>query len=510
MAVMSTWSDGYVTDIAYEWYFFHELAPAHLDFACQLRGHTPPGRGAGFNYLELGSGLGLTSTLLAATNPGGRFWGVDVNPTHVVSAEALAEEAGVGNVTFIEAAFDELPRHELPAFDYIVLHGVWSWVSAATRASILDVLRTRLKPGGVVYVSYNCAAGWGQVQSYGHLLRTVARLEHGTVEQRVRAALERLRALARQPGGFFEARPAAKVWLEQLGNYSANYVAHEYLTEHWAAFHFDDVLHELEPAKLSFAGAANVLRNFDYYALKTESRRLADSLGDLELLETLKDLDTNAGLRKDIFIRGSQASTPEQTLTTLKDARFALVVEEVPGDELQTSLGETQIAPEVLGPFVAALRERPQSLQELAALVTDVPGYELVDMLVVCAVLVDGRYIAPLPCRATDGAQESSAALNRAIVRRTLAGNPIRFLAAPAIGSGITCGDWERYCYAMLESEGELDAETLHRRVADALSEQQRVLQDAAGTALDDEQLGELARRFTGATLERWNALGVM
>jgi SAM-dependent methyltransferase len=225
---MPTWSDGYVTDIAYEWYFFHELAPAHLDFACLLKGHTPPGRGGSFAYLELGTGLGLTSTILAATNPTGTFWGVDVNPTHVVSAEALAEEAGIGNVSFIEAGFDELPTHELPAFDYIVLHGVWSWVSAATRASILDVIRTRLKPGGVVYISYNCAVGWGQVQSYGHLLRMLARLEHGPVENRLQSALGRLTTLSQQQDGFFDARPAAKAWLEQLRSYSVNYLAHEY------------------------------------------------------------------------------------------------------------------------------------------------------------------------------------------------------------------------------------------------------------------------------------------
>src|ERR1700750_415797 len=145
---MPTWSDGYVTDIAYEWYFFHELAPAHLDFACLLKGHTPPGRGEGFAYLELGAGLGLPTTMLAATNPTGSFWGVDVNPTHVVSAEALAAEAGIENVAFLEAGFGELAGHALPGFAYIVLHGVWSWISDAAGGRKLQRVRAVLPPGG--------------------------------------------------------------------------------------------------------------------------------------------------------------------------------------------------------------------------------------------------------------------------------------------------------------------------------------------------------------------------
>ena len=502
---MSTWSDGYVTDIAYEWYFFHELAPAHLDFVCLLKGHKPPGRGESFTYLELGAGLGLTSTLLAATNPTGSFYGVDVNPTHVVSAEGLAEEAGIENVAFIEAAFDELPQHDLPSFDYIVLHGVWSWVSAATRASILDVIRTRLKPGGVVYVSYNCAVGWGPVQPFGHLLRTIARLEHGSVESRLRSAVERISGLPQ----LFEGRPAAQAWLERLPAYSFNYLAHEYLTDHWSSFYFDEVLRDFEQAKLMFVGAANVLRNFDFYALKAESRKQAEALEDLVLLETLKDLDTTAGLRKDVFVRGAQTWTHEQSLNAIKDVAFAPVTSlaDVSTEQLHTSLGDTSISADILDPVLNALRERPHTLGELSALV---PSYAPVDMLVVCTVLVDGRYVAPVPRRPGDGAKETALALNRVIARRTTEGNPIRFLAAPTIASGLPTGDWDRYAYSILAANGALAPDELHRRVADALSSQGRTLQNEKGTQLTDDELAELARRFTDQVRGVWDLLGII
>jgi hypothetical protein len=168
-----------------------------------------------------------------------------------------------------------------------------------------------------------------------------------------------------------------------------------------------------------------VLRNFDFYALKFESRRLAESLGDLELLEMLKDLDNNAGLRKDVFVRGSQTSTAEQSLNVLKDVRFTLVAgpEDVSGKEIHTSLGDTTIAPEVLEPMLAALRERPHSLEELAALVADVPGYGLIDMLVVIAVACAGqaRTAPPSVCRTSKLALALGPEISEATGQHTLA-----------------------------------------------------------------------------------------
>ena len=366
---MATWSDGYITEIAYEWYFFHEMAPAHLNFVCLLKGHRPPALGQPFTYCELGAGLGLTSTMLAASNPTSRFWAIDVNPTHIVSAKALADEGGVENVTFVEASFGELLQHDLPQFDYICLHGVWSWISEENRMGIRDVIRARLKPGGIVYVSYNCAVGWEVVRSLGRLLRTFARVEQGSIENRLGIAIERITAMSQQEGGFFQDNPIAHDWLERIKNFSWNYLAHEYLNEHWEAFYFEDVMHALSEAKLTFVGASNPLKNFDFYVLKEGSKKQAEEIGNPLMVETLKDFDTTAALRKDIFIRGSQAWTVEQSLAVLKQQRFALVaLTDALDGKILTSLGETTISDELLRPILKALSEKPCSLVELSDL----------------------------------------------------------------------------------------------------------------------------------------------
>ena len=157
---MVEWSDGYVTSIDYTSGFYPGLSPLSQNFSLLLRGIAPVQLADGFSYCELGCGHGFSTTLLAAANPKGSFWGVDFNPAHVASAERLAAAARVENVTFLEQSFAEVLTASMPRLDFIALHGVWSWISGENRRAIIDFINAKLKPGGVVYISYNALPGW--------------------------------------------------------------------------------------------------------------------------------------------------------------------------------------------------------------------------------------------------------------------------------------------------------------------------------------------------------------
>ena len=82
------------------------------------------------NYLELGYGQGVSANLHAADNPRGEFWGTDFNPDHALYARSLARQSGV-SAQWLELGFEAMLDTPTPPFDFIVLHGVWSWVSPA-------------------------------------------------------------------------------------------------------------------------------------------------------------------------------------------------------------------------------------------------------------------------------------------------------------------------------------------------------------------------------------------
>lgn len=147
------WSEGYVVDVEYVRNFLPGLAPLGLALSAAHAGVRPPDVDRPFTYLDLGCGNGFTPALLAAANPHAQIWGNDFNPAHIRNARAIATASGIANATFVEASFAGLLEMELPAFDVIAAHGLWSWVGAENRDRIVALIGRHLKPGGLLVVT---------------------------------------------------------------------------------------------------------------------------------------------------------------------------------------------------------------------------------------------------------------------------------------------------------------------------------------------------------------------
>ena len=121
-------------------------------------------------HCELGIGQGLSANIHAASTAG-KFFGTDFNPAHAAQAQELAA-ASDSDAKFFEDSFEEFAnRDDLPQFDTISFHGIWSWVSDENRRHMLDIVRKHLKSGGIVYNSYNCLPGWAPVAPLRELLK---------------------------------------------------------------------------------------------------------------------------------------------------------------------------------------------------------------------------------------------------------------------------------------------------------------------------------------------------
>jgi SAM-dependent methyltransferase len=158
MSTMTFQTSGYVIDVPYTWHFARELAPAWLDLVAMVSGIEPPHRES-FTWCELGCGYGLTTSILAATHPGGQFCGIDFNAAHIESAKRFATECEIENVAFHHTDFSTAIEAMACSFDYIVLHGVYSWVDKQAQNALLQFIDRHLNPGGLVYVSYNAIPG---------------------------------------------------------------------------------------------------------------------------------------------------------------------------------------------------------------------------------------------------------------------------------------------------------------------------------------------------------------
>ena len=118
--------DGYVANMEYVHNHCREMSPSALNFVLVMQGMEPVRLDQGFSCCDLGCGQGLSSNIFASCHPEGEFHGIDFNPAHILGAREMARQAKLENVTFWEASFDALAGLQLPRFDFITLHGVYS------------------------------------------------------------------------------------------------------------------------------------------------------------------------------------------------------------------------------------------------------------------------------------------------------------------------------------------------------------------------------------------------
>ncbi|MFD0464070.1 class I SAM-dependent methyltransferase [Microvirga aerilata] len=273
---MTDWSAGYVVDVDYTHGFYQELTPSLLSFFALLQGVQAPDPGASsLAYCELGCGQGFSTNLLASANPHIEFHATDFNPAHIAGARDLARSAGIENAHFYDDSFAEfLTRNDLPAFDFITLHGIYSWISPENRQAIVGFIRKKLKPGGLVYLSYNAMPGWASMMPLRRLLveHAAAQGSAQSLQARIAASLGFADKLGSLDARYFANHPKLAGRVEKLKGQNPNYVAHEYFNRDLTPFYFMDVAQELAEAKLTWVGPANALDTLDEINLTQEQR----------------------------------------------------------------------------------------------------------------------------------------------------------------------------------------------------------------------------------------------
>jgi len=479
---MSNWGKGYVTDVEYSDGFYPNQGAAHLNVAATIGGVEPAVLDDRFTYCELGCGRGMTSLVLAATNPAAQFHAVDFNPAHVAHARAQARQAGLDNIEFHECSFDELIGARgaaLPMFDVVTMHGVWTWIAPELQSAILNFLNARLQAGGLLYVSYNVLPAWFQASPLQRLVKELAAAAPQRSDLAVFRAIEQIDRFAAAkiiPDRFLFAAKRFK----DVGN-MLPYLAHEYLNEHWQPAYFADVARKLAAAKLGYAACAELLKNFYNLAVTEEQRALIAEVAAPELRETLKDFCTDNWFRQDVFVRGARALSAQrrdqllsaQTLTLLRPAPEVFEVAKHDGARWRPD-------PVVYGAILTALRERPRRVAELLNL-DGLPDGHLVGPVELVGTLV-GTGLAGLHREATPGAQARADRLNALIeLEPDVALAQGAAIAVPALRSGISLSSANYALYRALR-RGEPVA-------ADALAaEFIRACRDRGGHPVIDEK----------------------
>ena len=496
---MTNWSHGYEVSMGYTFGFFREMGPDWLDLCARISGYEPPQRSGGaFRYLELGSGQGLGLCLLAAANPAAEFVGVDFQPEHIAHSQGLAEAAGLTNVRFIEADFMELAAgwpEDFGTFDYVALHGIFSWVSTELRAAVLQCIVHAARPGALVYVSYNTQPGWTWAAPIRHFMRSLK--ESGGKPAAVAAdeAVELLNGLAAAKAPVFEALPALAPKVQSLRGRQKSYLVHEYLGESWQPFWHSEVRKQFQGAKLDYVGSATLADNLVAEFLPEPLHRLVTGQPDEQLRNDLQDFVINQAFRRDIYCMGPRRQLGSGSLG--KELVYLTAAPELGRPvNFETSFGQVSWDPAVFTGIVGAVSSGPTSLAELFALPNPTPWHPRHVLLLMLHATMLGVGAA-MP-----GSVEAAERMNAVLARAVCDGAPYRQVAAARLGSAVPASEAELLLLdAWFEAAGNASAATLASGLSSRLTKLGRRAEGEPAT---------LATQFIQVTVPRWRQLGAL
>jgi len=247
-----------ITAAAYEDFQYENLAfrtthPDWLGTVGRVFG-MQPAPADGCRVLELGCGPGGNLVPMAELLPSSEFVGVDLSTSQIERARADAAAAGATNVRF--EAMDILDVPDWGPFDYIICHGVFSWVPDEVQRRILAIASEQLAPQGIAYVSYNTLPGWHARGMLRAILRRV--VPQGPPQQMARTARIFIQALRQRSPEQLPLGSWLRSEFELLDLLSDRYLYFEYLVEENVPLYFDEFLELATTAGLQYLGDADI------------------------------------------------------------------------------------------------------------------------------------------------------------------------------------------------------------------------------------------------------------
>ncbi len=368
-----SWSQGYTGHTLYTYGYYHEMNPTWLAFCLLARGYAPPS-GEGISYCELAMGQGVSANIHAVAHTG-TFRGMDFIPDQALFAQHMAERCHTGlevsDASLADWAVGAEAR-DAPRYDYICIHGGWTWISPESRVQLLRFVRHSLKPGGVFYISYNVLPGWSVTAPLRELFRlfdTKYCCDGMPGQARIGQSLS-------LTGEFLATQPLflnASDWIMESFNHlkeqAPAWLDHEFFNEDWALMYFRDVARQLASAKLRFAASALVHENVRDFGLTPQAQAFMAHVTDEDDYQQLRDFCCNTRFRTDIFTRGNRPLSDASLADAFGKMRFVLAKPAANPDlTLTCGMGTFQLDAATHGAvldLLAADRHRPKSGAEL-------------------------------------------------------------------------------------------------------------------------------------------------
>ena len=522
----SNWHHGYYARDGYTHGYYREMSPLHIAWAAMLQGvHAPR---TNFRYVDLGCGQGFNLILNAAIHPDSQFVGIDFMPKHVLHAQRLADAAGLKNIRFIEADFMDLMRspHSIMdatgesvdgQCDYVVAHGIATWIAPEVRNALINLAGRLLRPGGIHYTSYNTLPGWLAMIPFQGLI-----LEHQRMGlsggEAIKRAIEQMDKLEVARTAYPMAQPTLKSRLETIRKQDPAYLTQEFSNEFWQPLPVAEMMRATSAVKLEWLGSATLPEAFDSL-LPKGAVALMQEAPDSIMRETLRDLAVNQAFRRDLYVKGKLTEWPRRRVQDVAELRviaspFQRFPEAEGGKiEISTPAGKVKAEASTLQSILTeAGGVAGVSIEDLNQ---RTGGSGIADTVQKVSLMMHAGWMQLRPTVVAN-----AVATNRAICQGMLNGAPYQFIAAPGIGQAANCDPLQALLWLSvdeaLKSPGSMDAPDVEkvRSVLNVLRKGLNISlkvgeQNLSEGPAFDTEIDQRIQQFLNKT-PLWRALGVI
>ncbi|MDV7339808.1 class I SAM-dependent methyltransferase [Terasakiella sp. A23] len=305
----------------YPGYPYPQTTPAQVGALAFLHGLNPcPVESA--KVLEIGCATGGNLLGLAARFDKSSFVGVDLSSVQIETARKHAEAMSLRNIDFMAQSILDADFHG-QKFDYIIAHGLYSWVDKTLQPQILEACASLLEPDGLVFMSYNTLPGWSSTQIIRNMMMYAGQMIENP-EERISKAKAYLQFIQ---GSIPSDQPHYKALVE--GEINAvmgkeeNFLLHDHMEEHNNPCYF----HEFETSVRN-AGLA-YFHDMDYPDINLSLQdplvaQKAQAISDRCEKQQYLDFVSNRKFRSSVLTLKDQQFSEEMILERCQNVQFIL------------------------------------------------------------------------------------------------------------------------------------------------------------------------------------------
>lgn len=262
--------------------------------------------------LEVGCASGGNLIPHAARNPEGEYIGVDYSRVQIQDGQKRVDALGLKNIKLLHASVAALPE-DLGTFDYIIVHGVYSWVAPEIQDAILRACKTHLRPDGVAYVSYNVYPGWKtrEIMRDAMIFHTRQIADPSERLGHAKGMAEYMQKIAR-PNSMFKYVMEAEG--DAVAKGSPSYLLHEYLEQHNSPCYFREFAARALSHDLGYLGDSALASMFPANLGDDAAQRLNNVARNQIDLEQYIDFLSNRAFRQTLLVHADAQSRMRRDL----------------------------------------------------------------------------------------------------------------------------------------------------------------------------------------------------